>query len=163
MTDAPLDARAIFDVLIEEGVDFILVGGFAVMAHGVVRATKDVDLVPNPDPANLIRLAGAIERLEGRVRGMDEFDESELPQPDAQGLALGGNWVMDTKHGRFDVMQLVADLEYAHLAPRAVEAHVFGHIVRICSYDDLVAMKEAAGREEDLLDLKRLREARGEG
>lgn len=162
MIDPPLDANAIFGVLVDEGVEFLLVGGFAVMAHGYVRGTKDIDLVPDPEPANLTRLARAIERLEGKVRGMDEFEESELPQPDAEGLALGGNWVMDTKHGRFDVMQLVSDFEYANLAPSAVEAEVFGHTVRICGYDHLVAMKEAAGRDEDLLDLKRLREARGE-
>jgi hypothetical protein len=162
LSEEPLNARAIFDVLAAHGVEYLVLGGFAVGAHGYVRGTKDVDVMPAPDPENLMRLAGAIAELEGRVRGVDEFEESELPQPDAEGLALGGNWVMDTRHGRFDVMQAVGDFEYADLASSAVESEVFGHTLRFCGYDHLVAMKEAAGRDEDLLDLKRLREARGE-
>jgi hypothetical protein len=46
--------------------------------------------------------------------------------------------------------------------PRFIEDEVFGHRVRFCGYDHLVAMKEAAGRDQDLIDLKHLREARGE-
>lgn len=142
--------------------DFVLIGGFAVMAHGYVRATRDIDIVPDPAPANLTRLAMALDRLEAEVAGIEEFEESELPQLDAQGLALGGNWELETKHGRFDVMQPISELEFDDLVTTALDAQVFGHDVRVCSYDHLVAMKEAAGREEDLLDLKRLREARGE-
>jgi len=162
LSEEALNARAIFDLLAAHEVEYLLLGGFAVGAHGYIRATNDVDVMPAPDPENLERLAAAIAELEGRVRGMEEFSESELPRPDAEGLLLGGNWVMETKHGRFDVMQLVSDLDYADLAASAVESEVFGHRLRFCGYEHLVAMKEAAGRDEDLLDLKRLREARGE-
>lgn len=66
-------------------------------------------------------------------------------------------------HGRLDILQLVApELEYADLESAAVEDTVFGHRVRFCGFDHLVAMKEAAGRPEDLIDLTRLRGARGE-
>jgi len=76
---------------------------------------------------------------------------------------MGGNFVLTTRHGRLDIMQLVGpDLEYSDLDEAAIEDEVFGHSVRFCGYDHLVAMKEAAGRPEDLLDLERLREARGE-
>ncbi|MBA2522795.1 MAG: hypothetical protein H0V25_05625 [Solirubrobacterales bacterium] len=163
MREDPLNARAIFDILAGHRVDYIVLGGFAVGAHGYIRATKDIDIVPDPDPLNLERLAASIAELDGRVRGVEEFSDDELPQPDAEGLALGGNWVMDTKHGRFDVLQLVSDFEYADLASSAVESEVFGHQIRFCGYDHLVAMKKAAGRDEDLLDLKRLREMREEG
>jgi len=62
-----------------------------------------------------------------------------------------------------DIMQYVEpDLDYEKLAPGAIEDEVFGLTVRFCGFDDLVAMKEAAGRDEDLVDLKRLRAARGE-
>ncbi len=45
------------------GVDFIVIGGVAVGVHGFIRATKDLDIVPDPDPANLDRLA----RVHGAV------------------------------------------------------------------------------------------------
>lgn len=74
---------------------------------------------------------------------------------------MGGNFVLLTSSGRLDVMQIVGpDLEFADLESAAVEDVVFGHRVRFCGYDHLVAMKEAAGRPEDLIDLERLREAR---
>lgn len=123
-----------------------------------------LDIVPDPDPGNLARLAGALERLGAEVHGTEEFSEDEVVQPDAEGLRLGGNFVLDTDHGRLDILQLVApELEYADLRSAAVEDFVFGHRVQFCGFDHLVAMKEAAGRPEDMIDLMRLREARGEG
>lgn len=115
------------------------------------------------DPENLARLAEALDRLGAQVQGTEEFSTDEVLQPDAEGLRMGGNFVLSTDHGRLDILQLVApDLEYADLKASAVADTVFGHRVRFCGFDHLVAMKEAAGRPEDLIDLKRLREARGE-
>lgn len=93
---------------------------------------------------------------------MEDFDEDELPQPDREGLALGGNFVLDTDGGRLDILQAVEpDLTYAELAPNALTVTALGREIRVCGYRDLVAMKTAADRDEDRLDLKRLREARG--
>ena len=58
------DLRALLELLREEGVDFVVIGGVAVAAHGFVRGTEDLDLVPDPDPANLQRLASALDRLD---------------------------------------------------------------------------------------------------
>jgi hypothetical protein len=82
-------------------------------------------------------------------------------QPDSAGLGMGGNFVLATSYGRLDIMQLIGpDLEYADLDSAAVEDEVFGHRVRFCGFDHLVAMKEAAGGPEDEIDLRRLRESR---
>lgn len=92
---------------------------------------------------------------------MEEFAEEEVVRPDAAGLEMGGNFVLATSCGRLDIMQLVEpDLEYADLDSAAVEDEVFGHPVRFCGFDHLIAMKEAAARPEDLIDLQRLRESR---
>ena len=159
----PFDGEPLLAILEDAGVEFIVIGGFAVSAHGHLRATKDLDIVPDPDPENLGRLAAALERLGARVQGTEDFSEDEVVQPDAAGLAQGGNFVLNTDHGRLDILQLVApELEYADLGAAAIEDSVFGHAVRFCGYEDLVRMKEAASRPEDLIDLRRLREARGE-
>lgn len=52
-----LRADAILNTLAENGVAFVLIGGLALGAHGVVRGTKDVDIVPDPDRPNLERLS----------------------------------------------------------------------------------------------------------
>jgi hypothetical protein len=160
----PLDARALLTALVEARIEFIVVGGFAVGAHGFPRATKDVDLVPSPERTNLERLADLLRTLDSTVIGTEEFDPTEIVHPDLEGLLGGGNWVLRTRFGRLDIMQyLEPDLDYAKLDPGAIEDEVFGLRVRFCGYEDLVAMKEAAGRDQDLVDLSRLRAARGEG
>lgn len=160
---APLDAGNLFATLVEAEVRFIVIGGFAVSAHGYLRGTKDLDIVPDPDPENLNRLAHALSQLDAKVLGMEEFAKEEVVQPDVAGLAMGGNFVLTTDYGRLDILQLVSpDFEYRDLDAAAIEDVVLGHRVRFCGYEDLVEMKQAAGRLEDELDLKRLRSARGE-
>lgn len=100
-----LSADALLRTPAECEVDFIVIGGFAVIAYGYVRATKDLDIVPDPSPDNIARLAYALAELNARVRGVEEFDDAELPQPDREGLALGGNFVLDTDGGRLDVLR----------------------------------------------------------
>jgi hypothetical protein len=158
------DGRAIIEALREGGVQFVVIGGLAVGAHGHLRTTNDVDIVPAPDRENLARLASVLSGLDYRVYGMEEFDPSELVHPDLEGLLAGGSWVLATKHGGLDILQLVApDLDYAALSEEAITETVFGVSVRFCSYGHLVAMKEAAGRPQDVADLHALREIRGEG
>lgn len=159
-----LDIRGILAELNRDEVEFLVIGGVAVGFHGYVRATKDVDIVPAPDPPNLVRLARLLRRLNAQIEGAEEFENEELPDPlDPEVLGLGGNWVLRTRLGRFDIMQWIGeDALWEKLAPSAVEAEVDGLTIRVVSYDDLVALKEMAGRPEDLTDLQRLRQARGE-
>jgi predicted nucleotidyltransferase len=159
-----LDIRGILDALADEGVEFLIIGGVAVGFHGYVRATKDVDIVPAPDLENLEKLARVLAALDAQIEGAEEFDDRELPDPlDPEALALGGNWVLRTRLGRFDVMQWIGeDALWEKLSPAASEAEIGGLTIKVVSYDGLVALKEHAGRPQDLLDLERLREARGE-
>jgi len=145
-------------------VDFIVVGGFAVIAHGTVRATKDLDICPNPAHDNLARLAKALKELKAEPLGLEELDEFEL-KPDLDGLLQGGSWNFNTQLGRLDVMQFASsadDIGYEHLAAHAMAQEFLGNTVRFCSYEDLIRMKKAAGRDQDLIDIQNLKAARGE-
>lgn len=158
----PLEGAALLGVLNDHDVEFIVIDGFAVIAHGYLRATRDIDIVPSPDPENLHRLVAALDELEYRVLGLDEFKPDEVPLPDLENLLAGGNWVLGTAFGRLDILQFVApDFTYNDLAEAAIEDTVYDHPIRFCGYDDLVAMKQAAGRAQDLLDLEKLAEIRG--
>jgi len=82
---------------------------------------------------------------------------------DPQSLALGGNWVLLTRLGRLDIMQWIGDdALWEKLSPQAIDDEVGDLPVKIVSYEDLIAMKEQASRPEDLTDLERLRQARGD-
>jgi predicted nucleotidyltransferase len=159
-----LDINAILEELVRGGVEFLVIGGVAVGYHGHVRATKDVDVVPAPDPANLARLARTLERLDAEIEGAEEFENEELPDPlDPEALALGGNWVLRTRLGRLDVMQWIGDQAlWEALSPAATDDEIAGLPIKMVSYEDLVELKEQAGRPEDLIDLQRLRQARDE-
>jgi predicted nucleotidyltransferase len=161
---AELDIGGILAILAERDVEFLIIGGVAVGFHGYIRATKDVDVVPAPDPENLRRVAAVLRELGAELDGAGEFENDELPDPlDPETLALGGNWVLQTRLGRFDLMQWIGDdALWERLSPAAEDVALGDLRVKVVSYEDLVALKEQAGREQDLQDLKLLRQARGE-
>jgi hypothetical protein len=145
-------------VLREHGVDFVVIGGIAVAAHGYVRATKDVDIVPGPGRENLARLLAALTALDAQHE-LGDFRPEEMPlRLDLDGLAQGGNWFLSTRLGRLDVMQSVA-------GARSYDAMRAGAIVKdgvaYVGLDDLIAIKQAAGRDVDRIDIRALEEARG--
>jgi len=157
-----LDIQAILRELVEGDVEFLLIGGVAVGYHGHIRATKDLDVVPATDAGNLERLAEVLKKLEAQVEGAEEFAQGEMPDPMEPGvLELGGNWVLATRLGRLDIMQWIGDHPlWEELSPAAIEDSIGGLPIKVVAYDDLVRLKELAGRPEDLADLQRLREAR---
>lgn len=162
-----LDVAGLLRRLHEAGVEHILIGGLAVNAHGVIRTTQDVDICPNPDKANLERLASLLGALGVVQLGVDDagFEPQEMPfdPTDAEDLAQGGNFRLQTALGVLDVMQWLpgidADQAYATLAKDALQATAFGVPLRVCSLETLRQMKRAAGRPRDLQDLADLQAA----
>jgi hypothetical protein len=119
-------------------------------------------VVPRPDTANRRRLFTALRSLSAEPLEAGELRADELPvRFSPEGLDEGGNWALRTSMGRIDVMQWVAGLEsYEKLAADAVLLALPSvGTVAFAGYDDLVTMKRAAGRPEDLADVRRLREA----
>ncbi len=165
----PLRPEPLSAALVDRQVDFIVVGGYAVAAHGFPRATKDIDICPDSSEENLARLAAVLAELEATPIGLDEFEGEFDLEPNLEGLGMGGNWTLLTKHGRLDVMQTFSFKgaaeghgEYRDLASHTVERDFLGHRVKFCSYEDLLRMKKAAGRAQDKVDIQSLRSARGE-
>lgn len=122
MPDA-LDPLPLLRALHERGIEHIVVGGFAVNAHGFIRVTKDLDIVPSPAEGNLEKLAEMLRDLDARILDIDDSDDL-----------------------------------YGELNPDTVEGSLDGIPVRVCSLEHLRAMKRAAGRPQDLEDLRRLGE-----
>ena len=156
---------AILATLVGHEVEFILVGGLAVGHHGYPRATKDVDIVPAPDTDNLEKLWAALVELEVRMLALGDFRPEELPVPLSLGaLAQGANWDLSTTNGRLDILQYLEGAletpgDYARLRAGAVpDRYDFG-TVWVAGYDDLIDLKTLAGRDQDLTDIRALREA----
>ena len=147
-------------VLTEHDVDFLVIGGIAVAAHGYVRATKDVDIVAEPSAANLERLMSSLVALDAKPE-LGDFRPKEMPvELTLEGLMQGGNWALDTRFGRLDLMQVV---EGARSYNQLRSAAIVKEGVAYVGLDDLIAMKHAAGRDLDHIDIRALEEARGAG
>ena len=153
MTEAAFDQ--LLRRLSEADVEFVLIGGLAVNAWGVVRGTKDVDIVVAPDIENLKRVAEVAAAINGRVQTGESFLSS---QPSIAVQLAGGEQVaIETELGRLDIVQGLDGVPaFEELLARASEIEVLGVGVKVCSVDDLKAMKRAAGRTRDLADLEDL-------
>ncbi len=165
------DGAALLSALSKRGIRHVIVGGFAVIAHGVMRTTKDLDICPDPDPGNMKRLAALLTDAEAMQLGVGDegFEPEEMPLDPrrADDLAQGGNFRLKTIYGSLDIMQWLAGIDAEHaypaLAADAVEGTVAGIPVRVASLDNLRRMKQAAGRPQDLEDLRKLDLAHGAG
>jgi hypothetical protein len=151
------DLRSLLQALHDHGIRFVIIGGVAVGAHGYVRATADLDLVPDPDPSNLDRLVQILDSLEATLptAGNRRFD----PSQDSRIVRRGGNVTAETTFGGLDVVQLADGVPgYSQLAADAVESDLLGVPVRVCSLARLREMKRAQDRAQDRADLENLPE-----
>ncbi|CAN5802788.1 hypothetical protein BH23ACT10_BH23ACT10_07160 [soil metagenome] len=164
MPDQPtaLDPTRVFETLNRHGVDYLVIGGFAVIAHGHVRATKDVDVVASEDRENLERFAAALRELGAQLRGVDA-QYLPVDPTNADDLGNGANWTMVTDAGWLDFMaEPPGAAPYPQLRARSVRRRVRSVDIPIVGLDDLVRMKQAAGRPRDLADIAALTAATDE-
>ena len=140
--------------LVARGVDFVVVGGLAMIGHGSTRPTYDVDICYATDPVNLEALAAVMVELGAKLRGVHE----EVPfVPDARTLRQTSILTLTTPEGEIDLLVGPAGAPtYSELRQRARRIDVDGVAVLIASLDDLESMKRAAGRPKDLLDLEEI-------
>jgi predicted nucleotidyltransferase len=157
--------RALLRELVGGGVDFVVVGGVAAVAHGSVSFTQDLDISYAPDDENLDRLGLVLVTLGARLRGVTDG----VPFiPDGRTLRRTRLLTLDTPLGPLDLLaQPDGAPVYARLRERAVVEELAGVDVLVASLDDLIAMKKAAGRPKDLVAveeleaIRRLRRERG--
>jgi hypothetical protein len=145
---APFRPREIFATLEDRRVDYVTVGGFALIAHGVVRATLDVDVIPARDHANLERLLQALADLAAIPAGEPHT------QVDLDLLERDANMRFDTAAGQLDLLLAHHwDERYEQLRATAVRATAAGIKITIVGRQELIRMKTATGRDRDLMDI----------
>ncbi len=143
------DPLAILRVLAHHTVPYVVVGGFAVAAHKVVRATRDLDLVTDRTWRAAQRLAAALIDLESEPSG----DEAVTWTPEV--LARPINVRIATRYGEVHLLNATDGIP-SYLAMDRVTVRVENVDVSVASLDAVRAMKRAAGRPKDLIDLAEL-------
>jgi len=149
-----LNISSLLTRLAGAGVDFVVIGGVAVVAHGYERNTKDLDICYSPDSANLEALGKVLIGLDARLRGIQE----EIPfVADARTLRSTQILTLDTRDGGLD---LLVDPDgspgYSALKANAERVQFDGFELLIASIDDLLSMKRAGGRARDQVDIEAL-------
>lgn len=139
-------------------VDFVVIGGVAVVLQASPRFTRDLDICYAVDTANLERLGGLLVSLDARLREVDE----DVPfVPDARTLRRTSMLTLTTREGNLDLLvDPPGSPGYAALRRRADVIDLDGASVRVASLEDLLSMKRAAGRPQDEIDAESLEIAR---
>jgi hypothetical protein len=146
-SDPSLRLERLFGALMRHGVDFVVVGGIAGLAHGSAYPTFDLDVAYSRERPNLERLARALRELDVTLRGAPP----DLPfQVDAQTLENGANFTFDSPYGKFDALgDVKGSGGFERLRSESLLRSIEGVEVRIASLDRLIEMKRAADRPKD--------------
>lgn len=150
----PLNAEDMLARLTAAGVDFVVIGGIAMVLHGSARLTRDLDIVFATEPVNLDTLGSVLVDLGAKLREIEE----DIPfVPDGRSLANVQLLTLETTSGWLDVHNVVDGMPaYATLRTRAERMDLGSFSVLVASLDDIAAMKQASARPQDLADLEEL-------
>lgn len=140
------DYKDMLLALSEEKVKFLLVGAFAMAAHGYPRATMDIDIWVMPSPQNAEAVLKALSRF-GAPLG-------ELTKEDL--LQEGTVFQIGVAPRRIDIITAASGLEFEQTYARSLSVNLEGIEAHIPSRDDLIQNKRATGRTKDLADAEAL-------
>lgn len=153
MSEHPLlKADQILKTLLDADVRFVVIGGLASQVHGSPSLTGDVDICFALDRDNLDRLSDALVSLAAVRRGIVEAVQAPL---DRRSLRAGDVFTLSTRFGDLDLLAHPdPQLDFETLQSRSIAAEILGVQVRVAGLDDLMAMKRAAGRPKDRIELE---------
>ena len=140
------DYRDMLHVLSEEKVRFILVGAYALAAHGYPRATMHIDIWVMPSPDNADAVLRALSRFGAPLNNLTKEDL----------LKDGTIFQIGVAPKRIDIITTVTGLQFENTYQNSISVNIEGIEVRIPSIDDLILNKRATGRTKDLADAEAL-------
>ncbi|MCA1558861.1 MAG: hypothetical protein LC753_05385 [Acidobacteria bacterium] len=143
----PTDFEGLLRRLLQDGVQFVLVGGLAATVHGSARSTFDVDIVYSRSRENIERLVRALAPLQPYLRGAPPGLPFRL---DVETIERGLNFTLETTLGDLDLLgEVTGGGKYEELLPGTVEIELFGYHGRVVTLSKLIFLKRAAGRPKD--------------
>ena len=157
------DPFAMCRMLNEEGVDYVVLGGFAAILRGSPVTTRDLDVIPDRDSTNLDRLGRALTRMNARIRIEGDSVPTKIDGPFLANMPHMLNLVTD--FGELDLTFTPAGSAggYAGWRNHATSEVVAENLtVRVASLDDIIDSKRAANRPKDLMALPYLESLRDE-
>jgi Nucleotidyl transferase of unknown function (DUF2204) len=143
--------KELLQLLNEFEVEYLIVGGFAVMKYGEPRYTKDLDVWVHNSAKNSVRVVQALQKfgvpLDHDGITAETFTEKQVV------------YQIGVAPVRIDILTEITGVDFKNAWRKKVPSTFFGVPVHFISFDDLVANKQALGRSSDLKDLKRNRKS----
>jgi hypothetical protein len=145
----PKDFKDLLRLLNANAADYLIIGGHAFSVYSEPRTTKDLDLYIRSEPENAKAVFRALAQFGAPLQGMSPAD-----------FADGTTFQMGQPPNRIDVLQRIDGITFEEAWAHRVQGLIDGEIpASIISRDDLIRNKLASGRDQDLLDVKVLRNA----
>jgi predicted nucleotidyltransferase len=142
------DFRDLLIELADAGVDFVIVGAFALAFHGAPRASGDIDIFVRPEPTNASRLVKALLRF-GAPLDSAAVSEEDFARP---GLV----YLIGLPPRRIDILTEISGVSFDEAWASRESAEVDGRPVHIIGRETFLKNKAASGRPKDLADVARL-------
>lgn len=141
-----LDLIELLQLLKDHKVRYLIIGGQAVILHSEPRFTKDTDLWVDPSPKNASRLFAALQEFGAPTASITEED-----------LATPGTvFIFGLPPNRIDIMTRVKGAQFGKCFENRLGIKIKGVLVNFISLDDLIRVKKATARPQDLIDLEKL-------
>ncbi len=147
----PTDFKDLLRAFNANAVKYLIVGGHALGVHLLPRTTKDLDLFIRSDPENAKAAFRALAQFGAPLVGMSPAD-----------FADGTTFQIGQEPDRIDILQRIDGVTFDEAWANRIEGKIDGEVLAsVISRDDLIRNKLASGREQDLLDVKKLRALTG--
>lgn len=145
----PKDLKELLSAFNKHGVKYLVVGGYAFGVHAEPRATKDLDLLIRSDEVNSAAVYRALSQYGAPLDGLSPRDFMD-----------GSTFQIGQPPARVDLLQRIDGLTFDEAWQHRIEGLIDEEVkVNVISRNDLIRNKLASGREQDLLDAKKLRAA----
>ena len=148
MIELPDDFRDLLVALSEAGAEFVVLGGHAVAFHGHPRATKDLDVLVRPSTDNAKRVYSALAAFGAPLSA---FDVGE-----ADFATYDGVLQMGVPPIRIDILNRADGITFDEAVAEGTKFELDGHTIPVIGRAALLKNKRAAGRDQDLADVKAL-------
>ena len=129
-------------------VEFLVVGAYALAAHGIPRATGDLDLHVHSTPDNAARVFSALKAFGAPL---SDLTEKDLSTP-------GTVYQIGISPNRIDILTLIDGVSFDQAWKNRIEIDVEGITIPVIGREDLIRNKRAVGRPQDLVDVEKLLE-----
>lgn len=151
MIELPDDFRDLLVELHEAGAEFVVLGGHAVAFHGHPRATKDLDILVRADAANAVRVYRALASFGAPLQAFEVAADDFA--------AYDGVLQIGLPPRRIDILNRADGISFEEAVAGGETFEVDGRPIPVIGLDALLKNKRAAGREQDVADVKALEAA----